>query len=50
MVLDEIHDRGVKGKEDVGGGGDESRLVAVASREILRGDDTDLLTTFRFYQ
>ena len=50
VVCDEIHDGGVKGKEDVGGGGDESGLVAVASGEILRGDDTDLLATFRFYQ
>ena len=35
MAADEIHDGGVKRSEDVGSGGDESRLVAVASGEIL---------------
>ena len=36
--------------EDVGRGGDEGGLMAVASREILRGDDTNLFTRFRLHK
>ena len=50
MAADEIHDGGVKRSEDVGSGGDESRLMAVASGEILRGDDTDLLARLRLHE
>ena len=50
MVLDEIHDGRVKSKEDVGSGGNEGRLMAVASGEVLRGDDADHFPTFRLYE
>ena len=50
MVLDEIHDGRVKCKEDVGSGGDEGGLMAVASGKVLRGDDADHFPTFRLYE
>ena len=50
MAADEIHDGGVKRSEDVGSGGDESRLMAVASGEVLRGDDTDLFARLRLHE
>ena len=50
VILDEIRDGRVKRGENVLVRGDESRLVAVASGEILRGDDTDDFTTFCPYQ
>ena len=41
MVLYEVRHLGVEGGEDFLVGGDEGRLMAVASREVLRGNDTD---------
>ena len=41
MVLYEVRHLGVEGGEDVGIGGDESGLMAVASGKVLRGNDTD---------
>ena len=42
MVLYKIHDGRMKSIEDVGRSGDERGFMAVASREILRGNDTNL--------
>ena len=50
MILDEIRDGRVERGENVLVRGDESRLVAVASGEVLRSDDTDDFATFRPYQ
>ena len=50
MVLYKIHDGRMKSIEDVGRGGDEGGLMAVASREILRGDDTNLFTRLRLHE
>ena len=50
MVLYKIHDGRMKSVEDVGRGGDEGGLMAVAPREILRGDDTNLFTRFRLHK
>ena len=43
MVLYEVGHLGVEGGEDVCVGGDEGGLMAVASGEVLRGNDTDHL-------
>ena len=50
MVLYKIHDGRMKGVEDVWRSGDERGLMAVASREILRGDDTNLFTRLRLHE
>ena len=50
MVLYKIHDGRMKSIEDVGRSGDERGLMAVASREILRGDDTNLFTRLRLHE
>ena len=50
MVLYKIHDGRMKSIEDVGRSGDERGLMAVASREILRGDDTNLFSGFRLHE
>ena len=50
MVLYKIHDGRMKSGEDVRRGGDERGLMAVASREILRGDDTNLFTRLRLHE
>ena len=44
MVLYEVGHLGVEGGENVGIGGDESGLMAVASGEVLRGNNTDDFT------
>ena len=40
----------MKSAEDVGRSGDERGLMAVASCEILRGDDTNLFTRLRLHE
>ena len=50
MVLYEVRHLGVEGGENVGIGGDESGLMAVASGEILRGNDTDDFTRLGLYE
>ena len=50
MVLYKIHYGRMKSGEDVGRGGDERGLMAVASCEILRGDDTNLFTRLRLHE
>ena len=46
MVLYEVRHLGVEGGEDVTVGGDEGGLMAVASGEVLRGNDTDHIPGF----
>ena len=50
MVLYKIHDGSMKSIEDVWRGGDERGLMAVASREILRGDDTNLFSGLSLHE
>ena len=50
MVLYKIHDGRMKGIENVGRGGNERGLMAVASREILRGDDTNLFSGLSLHE
>ena len=50
MVLYKIHYGRMKSGEDVGRGGDERGLMAIASCEILRGEDTNLFTGFRLHE
>lgn len=50
MVLYKIHDGRMKGVEDIGRSGDECGLMAVASREILRGDDTNPFSGLRMHE
>ena len=47
MIFNEVINLGVEFVEDIGVSGDEGGLMAVASCEILRGDDTNLLTRLR---
>ena len=50
MVLYKIHDGRMKSIEDVGRSGDERGLMAVASCEVLRGNDTNLFTRLRLHE
>ena len=50
MVLYEVGHLGVEGGEDVTVGGDERGLMAVASGEVLRGNDTDDFTRLGLYE
>ena len=50
MVLYEVGHLGVEGGEDVTVGGDEGGFMAVASGEILRGNDTDDFTRLGLYE
>lgn len=50
MVLYKIHDGRMKSAEDVWRSGDKRGLMAVASREVLRGDDTNLLSGLRLHE
>ena len=50
MVLYKIHDGRMKGIENVGRGGNERGLMAVASCEVLRGNDTNLFTRLRLHK
>ena len=50
MVLYKIHDGRMKGVENVGRSGNERGLMAVASREVLRGDNTNLFTRLRLHE
>ena len=50
MIADKIFNRSVERVEDSLIRGNKGRLVAVASREVLRGDDTDLFTRLGLYE
>ena len=50
MVLYKIHYGRMKSGEDVGRGGDERGLMAIASCEMLRGDDTNVFTGLRLHE
>ena len=50
MVLYKIHNGRMKSGEDVGRGGDEGGLMAVASCEVLRGDDTNMFSRLRLHE
>ena len=50
MVLYKIHNGRMKSVEDIGRSGDERGLMAVASREILRGDDTNLFSGLSLHE
>lgn len=50
MVLYKIHDGRMKSAEDVGRSGDERGLMAVASCEVLRGNDTNLFSGLRLHE
>ena len=50
MISNEVINLGVEFVEDIGVSGDERGLMSVASREILRGDDTNLFTRLRLHE
>ena len=50
MISNEVINLGVDFVEDIGVGGDEGGLMAVASREILRGDDTNLFSGLSLHE
>lgn len=50
MISNEVINLGVEFVKDIGVGGDERGLMAVASREILRGDDTNLFSRLRLHE
>ena len=50
MVLYKIHDGRMKSIEDVWRGRDERGLMAVASCEVLRGDNTNLFSRLRLHE
>ena len=50
MISNEVINLGVEVVEDIGVSGDKGGLMSVASREILRGDDTNLFSGFRLHE
>lgn len=50
MITDKIFNRSVKRVEDIFIRGNESRFVAVASGEVLRGDNRNGVTSLRVHQ
>lgn len=50
MVCDKVVDLGVEISENLRRSGDESRLVAVAASEVLRGNNRDGISGFGFHQ
>ena len=50
MISNEVINLGVEFIEDIGVSGDEGGLMSVASREILRGDDTNLFTRLSLHE
>ena len=50
MISDEVINLGVEIVEDIGVSGDERGLMSVASREILRGDDTNLFSGLSLHE
>ena len=50
MISNEVINLCVEFLEDIGVSGDERGLMAVASREILRSDDTNLFTRLRLHE
>ena len=50
VISNEVINLGVEFVEDIGVSGDERGLMAVASCEILRGDDTNLFSGLRLHE
>ena len=50
MICDKVVDLGVEISENLRRSGDESRLVAVAASEVLRGNNRDGISGFGFHQ
>ena len=50
VIFNEVINLGVEFVEDIGVSGDEGGLMAVASCEILRGDDTNLFSWLRLHE
>ena len=50
MISNEVINLGVEFIEDIGVGGDEGGLMAVASCEVLRGNETNQFTGFRLHE
>ena len=50
MISNEVINLGVEIVEDIGVSGDEGGLMAVASCEILRGNDTNLFSGLSLHE
>ena len=50
MISNEVINLGVELVEDIGVSGDEGGLMAVASCEVLRGNDTNLFSRLRLHK